>query len=169
MAFLTSEQKQLAEEIARMLVDRRETVAVAESSTGGLVSAALLAVPGASAYFLGGGVLYTLASRIRLVGIPEEAYADYRGPTPERVSMMTEAMRARLGATWGIGESGVAGPTPSRYGHPNGHTVISVAGPLTRTEIVETGLSDREANMEQFTTHVLRMLRDALRDAGGKA
>jgi PncC family amidohydrolase len=168
MAFLSAEQKALTDEIARLLVERKETVGVAESSTGGLVSAALLAVSGASAYFLGGGVLYTIASRLKLVGMPEEAFANYRGPSEERVALMAEAIRDRLGATWGIAESGVAGPTPSRYGHPNGHTVISVAGPVTHTETVETGLDDREANMEQFTTHVLRILRDAIREAVAK-
>jgi nicotinamide-nucleotide amidase len=166
VAFLTTEQKDITDDIARLLVERKETVGVAESSTGGLVSAALLSVSGASAYFLGGGVLYTIASRLKLVGMPESAFANYTGPSEERVALMAEAIRDRLGATWGIAESGVAGPTPSRFGHPNGHTVISVAGPVTRTEIVETGLSDRVANMEQFTTHVLRVLRDAIQQAG---
>src|SRR5689334_6713999 len=81
VAFLTSEQKEITEDIARLLVERKETIGVAESSTGGLVSAALLSVSGASAYFLGGGVLYTIASRLKLVGMPESAFANYTGPS----------------------------------------------------------------------------------------
>lgn len=167
MSFLTSEQRTLAQEIARLLSERRQTVAVAESSSGGLISAALLSVPGASAYFLGGGVLYTLVSRARLAGIPQDQLAGYRGPSAEGVSALADTLRERLEATWGLGESGVAGPTPGRYRPNAGYTVIAVVGPVRRAEVVETGLSDREANMVEFTTRALRLFLEALRSAGG--
>lgn len=166
MSFLTLEQKHLAEEIARLLVERHQTVAVMEASCGGLISAALLSIPGASAYFLGGGVLYTLASRHRLAGIPQEQLADYRGPTPEGVMALAEALRQRLDATWGLGESGVAGPAPSRYGKPIGYTAIAVVGPVAQSQAIETGLSDRETNMIEFTTAALRLFLEALQKSG---
>lgn len=117
--------------IAHLLTAREQTVAVAESSTGGLISASLLAVPGASAYFRGGSVVYTLESRKELLRITR---ADVDGMKP-----MTEAMagafaqraRAQLNATWGIAELGVAGPTGARYGNPPGSCVIGIAGPLS--------------------------------------
>ena len=163
--FLNDDQTQLANDIAERLIARGETVAVSESTTGGLVSAALLAVAGASRYYAGGGVLYTLASRTALAGVPAETYENYRGTTPDMLAALAEAMRERLGATWCIAESGVAGPGPGRFGAPAGRTTLSVAGPITRTEVIETGIDDRVANMSEFATRTLRHLRNALNDA----
>ena len=165
MSFLTDEQKALATEIAGLLAARGETVAVAEATAGGLVSAALLWVAGASRYYAGGGVVYTLNSRSVLAGAPRIDPAAYQGTTPEMIAAMAESMRQRLGATWCISESGLAGPTPGRTGAPPGRVTIGVAGPVSRTEVVQTGISDREANMIEFTTRSLRMLRDAIRAA----
>jgi PncC family amidohydrolase len=166
-AFLNPEQQALAEEIASLLIDRAQTVAVAEATTGGLISAALLWVPGASRYYAGGGVLYTLNSRIVLAGAPAELFANYRGTTPEMIGAVAESMRQRLGATWCLAESGLAGPTGGRSGAPPGRTVIGVAGPVSRTETVQTGLGDREANMVEFTTRSLRLFRNVVREAKG--
>ena len=163
--FLNDEQEQLANDIAERLIARGETVAVAESTTGGLVSAALLAVSGASRYYAGGGVLYTLNSRTALAGVPAETYANYRGTTPEMLATLAEAMRERLGAKWCIAESGVAGPGGGRFGAPAGRTTLSVAGPVTRTEVIETGIDDRQANMAEFATRTLRYLYAALQEA----
>ena len=163
--FLTTEQETLADEIASLLIERGETVAVTESTTGGLISAALLRVAGASKYYTGGGVLYTLPSRIALAGVPAEDYADYRGTTPELLGKLAEAMRAKLNATWCIGESGLAGPTAGRSGNPPGRTTLAVAGPVTRAEVAETGTTDRDENMTRFATLALRYLRDAIREA----
>jgi len=165
MSFLTEEQRELAEEIASLLIERGQTVSVAEGTTGGLVSAALLSVPGASRYYSGGDVLYTLNSRVQLAGAAAELFADYRGTTAEMVAAVAEAMRLRLDANWCIAESGLAGPTSGRSGAPPGRTTMAVAGPVTHTEIVETGMADREANMVEFTTRTLRFLRDALVEA----
>lgn len=159
------EQSQLADAIAALLVERGETVAVAEATTGGLVSAALLAVPGASRYYAGGAVLYTLNSRIVLAGMPPEAYANYQGTTPEMLAELAEAMRERLGATWCIAESGLAGPTGGRAGAPPGRTSLAVAGPVSRSELYETGIADRADNMALFTTRTLRYLLAAVEDA----
>lgn len=161
-SFLSDEQRDLAAEIAARLTERGETIAVAESTTGGLISAALLSVAGASRYYVGGGVLYTLDSRTALAGVPAAEYANYQGTTEALLASLAERMRARLDTTWCIAESGLAGPSGSRFGAPAGRTTIATAGPVTRTEIIETGLADREANMVEFTTRSLRFLRDAI-------
>lgn len=164
--FLNDEQEELAQEIASLLTAREETVAVAEATAGGLISAALLWVPGASRYYAGGGVVYTLNSRTALAGVPAEQYANYRGTTPEMLASLAESMRQRLGASWCIAESGLAGPTGGRSGAAPGRTTLGVAGPVARTEVIETGVSDRADNMTEFATRGLRFLRDAIREAG---
>jgi nicotinamide-nucleotide amidase len=164
-SFLDAEQEALTEEIATLLTDRGETIAVAESTTGGLVSAALLSIAGASRYYRGGGVLYTLDSRVALAGMDRALYANYQGTTPEMLAQLAEATRVKLDATWAIAESGLAGPTSGRSGAPPGRTTIAVAGPLERSTRIETGLSDRGDNMAAFTSHTLRFLRDTLLEA----
>lgn len=164
--FLNAEQEDLAAEIASLLTQRGETVAVAETTAGGLVSAALLSVAGASRYYVGGGVVYTLDSRIALAGVSAEQYANYRGTTPEMLVSLAESMRQRLEATWCIAESGLAGPTGGGSGASPGRTTIAVSGPVARTQVIETGVSDREENMVEFTTRALRFLRDATQEAG---
>jgi PncC family amidohydrolase len=166
MSFLTDEQKDLANEIAALLTERGETVCVAEATTGGLVSSALLWVAGASKYYKGGGVLYTLGSRVALADVPASMFENYRGSTPEMIAAIAEGLRQKLGATWCIAESGLAGPTSGRSGLPPGRTTIGVAGPVNRVEVQETGLPDREPNMIEFTTRTLRFLRDAIVEAG---
>lgn len=167
MSFLNDEQKALAQEIASLLTTRGETVSVAEATAGGLLSAALLWVPGASRYYAGGGVVYTLNSRIQLAGVPAATLENYQGTTVDMVATMAETMRQRLGSTWCLAESGLAGPTGGRSSAPPGTTRIAVAGPVTRSEVIETGINDREANMIEFTTRSLRLLRDVLRQAAG--
>nr|ART39075.1 H500 [uncultured bacterium] len=167
MAFLSDEQKALAQQIATLLIDRGEKVAVAEATAGGLISAALLWVPGASRYFAGGGVTYTLNSRVALAGVPAKTLENYQGTTPEMIATLAESMRQRLGTDWCISESGLAGPTGGRSGLPPGRVTIGVAGPVSRTEVFQTGLTDREANMIDFATRALRFLRDAIVEAKG--
>ena len=151
-----------AEEIGAALKARGETVAIAESSTGGLVSAALLSVPGASAYFLGGAVVYTRQARAVLAAISDDAMRGLRASTEEYALLLARTTRERLGATWGIGESGAAGPTGNRYGDAPGHSCLAVAGPIERAITLETGNSDRVANMRRFAAAVLDLLRDAV-------
>ena len=164
--FLTAEQEALANEIGALATARGETVAVAEATTGGLVSAALLWVAGASRFYAGGGVVYTRNSRVQLAGVPAAEYENYQGTTAALIASLAEHMRDRLGATWCIAESGLAGPTGGRSGAPIGRTTIGVAGPVSRTEVFETGVTDRGENMALFTTLALRYLRDALAEAG---
>ena len=156
----------LAEQIAARLIARKETIAIAESSTGGLVSAALLAVPGASAFFLGGAVVYTKAARSGLMGIGDADMQGLRPSTEAYSLMLAKRARERMGATWAVGETGAAGPTGNRYGDPAGHTCIAVVGPAERAITLETGSADRRANMNAFAKRVLELVADALAAAG---
>ena len=148
----------LAEIVAKRLIARHETIAVAESSTGGLIAAALLAVPGASAYFLGGAVIYTKTARAALLGIGDaEMVACGRRPRPTRC-FCARRMRERHGATWGLGETGATGPTGNRYGDPAGHTCIAVSGPAERAITLRTGSAERLSNMDAFAKRALELL-----------
>jgi PncC family amidohydrolase len=149
----------LAETVGAALKARGETIAIAESSTGGLISAALLAVGGASAYFRGGGVIYTLQARRGLLDIPEPMPAPAkRASTEPYAELLAATVRLRLDASWGLGETGAAGPTGNRYGDAAGHTCIAVAGPAARAITLETRNSDRVANMRVFALTALELL-----------
>ncbi len=151
-----------AGDLADILKARKHTVGVAESSTGGLISANLLAVPGASAYFLGGTIIYTMRARRELLGI-DKATLDLQQPLTEAyVTLCAQTIRERLKATWGIAELGATGPAGTPYGHPPGICVLAVVGPVTVTRRLETGSPDREGNMQTFTRAALDLLREAL-------
>jgi PncC family amidohydrolase len=152
----------LAEKIAARLIARKETIAVAESSTGGSIAAALLAVPGASAYFLGGAVVYTKAARAGLLGISEKDMEGMRASTEAYSLMIARRVRERHGATWGLGETGATGPTGNRYGDAAGHTCIAVAGLSERAITLETGAADRVANMDAFARRALELLLEVM-------
>ncbi len=159
-----SELGSLATPLARLLVQRKETVAVAESSAGGLISAALLAVPGASAYFLGGGIVYTQAARRGLLRVADDSVKGIRSSTEAYALVKARAIRELLGTTWGLSETGASGPTGNRYGDAAGHACIAVAGPVERAITVETGHGDREKNMWTFTRAALNLLEQVIRE-----
>jgi nicotinamide-nucleotide amidase len=152
----------LAEKIAARLIERHEKIAVAEGSTGGLISAALLAVPGASAYFLGSAVVYTAAARSGLLGIETSDLKGIRAATEAYAALLAGRVRERLGATWGLAEAGAAGPTGNRYGDPAGHSCIAVAGPTARAITARTGSSDRVENMEAFARRALELFAETI-------
>jgi len=152
----------LAERAAAVLKRRKETVAVAESSSGGLISAALLAVPGASDYFIGGGVHYTRQSLLALNSTTDAMFAGMHGATEPWALLLARTQRSRCGATWGVGESGAAGPTGNRYGDPPGHTCLAVTGLSERSATLKTGSSDRYANMYAFAKAGLDLLVEVL-------
>jgi nicotinamide-nucleotide amidase len=152
----------LAEKIAARLIERRETIAIAESSTGGLIAAALLAVPGASAYFVGGAVVYTRASRAALLGIGDADMQGLRAATEAYSLLIARRVRERLAATWSLGETGATGPTGNRYGDPAGHTCLAIAGPLERAITLRTGSADRRANMDAFAKRALELLAEVI-------
>lgn len=162
------ESQVAAQAVAALLIARRQTLAVAESSAGGLIAARLLAVPGASAYFLGGGVIYTLSARQALLGITAAEMTGMRPSSEPYARLLAGRVRDRLGADWGLAETGASGPSGNRYGDAAGHSCLAVAGPdaggaADHVQTLETGLADRADNMERFATAALRLLEAALR------
>ena len=148
----------LAETIAARLKSRRETIAIAESSTGGLIAAALLAVPGASTYFLGGAVVYTRQAKQSLLGLDEAALTEFRSATEPHALLLARGARTRFAASWGLAETGATGPTGNRYGDPAGHTCVAVAGIIERAVTLKTGSAERLANMHAFARAALELL-----------
>ncbi len=154
----------IAEKIAARLIVRKETVGVAEGSAGGLISAALLAVPGASAYFVGGAVVYTGAARDAFAGISlDDMRAKGIRPASEPyASLLAQHIRERLNTTWALAEAGAAGPTGNRYGDPAGHTAIAIVGPSSRAATLRTGSGDRAANMHAFAMRALELFAEQI-------
>jgi nicotinamide-nucleotide amidase len=148
----------IAEQIAERLVARHQTIAVAESSTGGLISAALLAVPGASAYFLGGAVVYTRDARRILVDIPDDAMKGIRSASEPYAKLLASQIRRRFSTDWGLSETGATGPTGNRYGDAAGHSCMAISGPQTTAITLETGNADRLGNMHVFASTALNLL-----------
>jgi nicotinamide-nucleotide amidase len=155
----------LGAEVGALLKARGHTVAVGESSAGGLINAALVAVPGASAYYLGGAVIYTKVSRKELIGIPSLEVRGMRSASEPYAKLLAQRMREKLGATWGLSETGASGPTGNSYGDAPGHACIAVSGPHEAVITVETGSADREANMREFARRALALLESCLRNA----
>ena len=152
----------LAGKIAAVLTSRRQTIVIAESSTGGLISAALVAVPGASAYFLGGAVVYTRQSRRLLLGVPDAALDGMRPSTEPYALMMARTAQKQFSASWALAETGATGPTGNRYGDPAGHSCIAIAGQTEQAMTLETGRSDRLENMHAFSAAALNFLLQAV-------
>jgi nicotinamide-nucleotide amidase len=152
----------LAQTIAQRLIARRETIAIAESSTGGLIAAALLAVPGASAYFLGGAVVYTKTARAALLGIGNADMEGFRPASEGYALLLARRTRDRHSAVWGLGETGATGPTGNRYGDPAGHTCIAVVGPVERAVTLRTGSAERLSNMDAFAKRGLELLAEVI-------
>src|SRR4051812_47107082 len=152
----------IAAKIAAVLTSRKQTIAIAESSTGGLISGALVAVPGASSYFLGGGVVYTRQSRRLLLDIPDAALEGMRPSTEPYARLMARTAQKQFAATWALAETGATGPTGNRYGDAAGHSCIAIAGLVEQAMTLETGKSDRLENMHAFTAAALNFLLQAV-------
>ena len=148
--------------IADLLIEANQSISVAESSTGGLIAASLLAVPGASAYFNGGAIIYTMRARRKLLQIDKEKLNAQTPLTVQYVTLCAEQIKKQLKSTWGLAELGATGPAGTPYGHPPGICVLAIVGPKTVTRHIETGKSDREENMIVFRDGALSMLLEAL-------
>jgi PncC family amidohydrolase len=148
--------------IAGRLVGQKETIAISESSAGGLISAALLSVPGASAYFLGGSVLYTRRAMIALLDLTPDKLDGIRSATEPMASLLAETVRAQLGADWGLAETGATGPNGNRYGDAAGHACFAVSGKRIASRTLETASSDRLGNMVAFANSALELLEETL-------
>ena len=158
--------------VGALLKERGQTLAIAESSAGGLINAALVAVPGASAYYLGGCVVYTAAGRETLVGITAQDMVGLRSASEPFAQLLAQRVRSKFGATWGLSETGASGPAGNRYGDAPGHACIAVAGPVAVVITVETGSAEREANMWRFARRAVELLETCLsrrgRETGGR-
>ncbi len=152
----------IADRIGALLKARGETVAVCESSSGGLVSAALLSVPGASAYFMGGAVIYTKRARDALLRIEPAEMAGIRSASEPYARLLAGTLRARLGTTWAIAETGAAGPAGNSYGDAPGHTCLAISGPTEQVVTLETGGADRITNMRAFAVALLNLFQTAI-------
>jgi PncC family amidohydrolase len=148
----------IAEQIAAKLIAKKQTIAVAESSTGGLISASLLAVPGASAYFLGGAVVYTRDARRVLMDISDDAMKGIRSASEPYAQLLASQIRRRFSTDWGLSETGATGPSGNRYGDAAGHSCMAVAGLQQSVTTIETGSADRLANMHTFAATALNLL-----------
>lgn len=153
---------QRAAEVGARLKAAGHTIGVAESSAGGLISAALLAVPGASAFYRGGAVVYTARARASLLGLTREDVAGMRSASEPYALRLAQAVRENLGADWGLSETGAAGPSGNGYGDAAGHTCVGLAGPVELASTLETSSSDREGNMTAFALRALDLLATAI-------
>lgn len=149
--------------LAALLKEKKHTLAVVESSAGGLINAALVAVPGASAFYLGGAIVYTVNAREGILGLTREEVKGMRSASEPYAQLIAKRMREKLGATWGLSETGASGPTGNRYGDAPGHACIAVSGPVDAVITLETGSADREANMQAFARRALALLEDCVR------
>ena len=155
--------------LAALLVARKHTVAIAESASGGLISAALLAVPGASAFYLGGSVVYTPRARHRLLGLRREDVRGLKSASEPYAALMAETVRQQFSADWGISETGASGPTGNPYGNPAGHCCFAVAGRdgATAVRTLLTGRVERWTNMIAFAAAALALLEAELLNGKG--
>ncbi len=151
--------------VGALLTERRQTLAIAESSAGGLINAALVAVPGASAYYLGGCIVYTATGREVLGGIAPADMKGMRSASEPYAQFLARRTRERLGTTWALSETGASGPSGNRYGDRPGHACMAVAGPVEAVITLETGSADREANMWTFAERAIELLAQCLRKA----
>ncbi|AAK24070.1 CinA family protein [Caulobacter vibrioides] len=153
----------LIEEVAALLKARGETIAVSESSTGGLISAALLSVGGASAYYRGGAIVYTPKARAALMGVTKDEMGEMRSASEPYAQFMARTVRERMASTWGLAETGATGPSGNAYGDAAGHCCLAVFGPVEMSLVIETGHGDRAANMAAFRDAALKLLLEALK------
>lgn len=153
----------LATKVGGLLLDRGETVGVSESSAGGLISAALLAVPGASRFYRGGGVIYTPQAFKGLMHLDKSDIDGMRSSTEPYALVLARTIRTRLRSDWGLCETGAAGPSGNGYGDAAGHTCIGLVSDQSETSLtLETGLTDRVENMHLFAREALVHLEAAL-------
>ena len=145
-----------------LLKERQQNIAVAESSCGGLISAALVSIPGASDYYVGGSTIYTRVAQKGLLSVPDETMEGMRASSEPYALLNARTIRDAMGTVWGLAETGASGPTGNRYGDSSGHACFAVVGPIEKVITVETGDTDREKNMWVFAKAGLDLLIECL-------
>lgn len=154
----------IAAEAGALLKARGQSIAVVDGSTGGLISASLLAMPGASAFYLGGGVIYTLKGRRIVLGHPPGSLRGYTSAKEDYALAQARLIRERYGADWGIAETGASGGSAHPLGVASGTSAVGVVGPdsIEASVLIVTDSNDRLENMQTFTQRALMLLRDTL-------
>ena len=148
-----------AEQVAAVLIARKQTLGISESSTGGLISASLLAIPGASAFYRGGGIIYAPNAFRGLLGLTREDLGDMRSSTEPYATFLARTIRTKLRTDWGLCETGASGPQGNGYGDAAGHSCMAVRGPsIESSRVLETGKADRIENMYLFAEAALDLL-----------
>ncbi len=160
-----SQLSEIAASVGALLKETGQSISVAESSCGGLISAALVAIPGASAYYVGGSVIYTRVAQRGLLLVPDIAMEGLRASSEPYAQLNARTTMRSLNTTWGLAETGASGPTGNRYGDNYGHACIAVAGPVEKVITVETGDPDREANMWVFAERAFQLLEECIRES----
>ncbi len=160
-----SQLSEIAAPVGALLKETGQSISVAESSCGGLISAALVAIPGASAYYVGGSVIYTRVAQRGLLLVPDIAMEGLRASSEPYAQLNARTTMRSLNTTWGLAETGASGPTGNRYGDNYGHACIAVAGPVEKVITVETGDPDREANMWVFAQRAFQLLEECIRES----
>ena len=155
----------LADRAATLLKESNQTIGIAESSSGGLISAHLLAIPGASRYFIGGSVIYTRVAQKGLLKVTDGQMDGLRASTEEYASLNAKTIKETLETTWGLSETGATGPSGNRYGDSAGHSCVGVSGPVSRAMTIETGVGEREQNMLSFTKEAFGFLKNCLEES----
>ena len=155
----------MAASVGALLKETGQSLAVSESSCGGLLSACLVSIPGASAYYRGGAVVYTRVAQQGLLQVPESAMTGIRASSEPYALLNARTVRASLDTTWALSETGASGPTGNSYGDSPGHACIAVTGPVERAITVETGDADREANMWAFAKAAFELLEQCVRES----
>ena len=152
----------IADQISQILKKCSETISIAESSTGGLISAVLLSVQGASAYYVSGAVIYTHKARLTLTNIGDDDMREMHSASEPYAKLLARATRERAGTSWGLAETGASGPTGNRYGDLPGHTCFAVSSTHSKlfdtAETLETGSTNRIFNMRIFAKASLELM-----------
>ena len=165
---ITNKILELGTQVGEKLIARRQKLAVAETSAGGLISASLLAMPGASRFYIGGAITYSKRSISGLAGLDIETLMEkgIRSSSEPYAALLAQTIRQQNGGIhWGLSETGAAGPEGNTYGDPAGHTCIAVSGPVQRVRTVRTGESNRQANMAAFAQAALELMLESLETA----
>ncbi len=151
-------------EAGALLKARRQTIAVVDGSTGGLISASLLAMPGASAFFLGGSVIYSMKGRRIALGHEPGSLRGFTSATEPYALAQARLIRERLGADWGMAETGASGGSAHPLGVASGTSAIGLVGPdgIEASVLVTNASDNRLQNMQVFTRAALVLLRDTL-------
>ena len=155
----------MAASVGALLKESDQTLAVSESSCGGLLSACLVAIPGASAYYRGGAVVYTRFAQRGLLQVPDSAMTGIRASSEPYALLNARTGRESLDTTWALSETGASGPTGNSYGDSAGHACFAVTGPVERAITMETGDANREANMWVFAKAAFDLLEQCVRES----